>query len=114
MGRSPEDVMLRYDFKIAGKRAGSWSREEVSSFNELSIITIDVITVPIYHVCYFSLKIIKDQNLLRYVAEFGPRWATIGEAIGRTGPQCSLRYRQSLDPRLKWRLWTSDEVLVSM
>ncbi len=32
MGRSPEDVMLRYDFKIARKRGGSWSREEVSVY----------------------------------------------------------------------------------
>jgi hypothetical protein len=28
MGRSPEDVMLRYDFKIMRRKSGSWSREE--------------------------------------------------------------------------------------
>jgi len=41
--------------------------------------------------------------------EFGPRWAKIGQFIGRTGPQCAIRYRSTLDPRLKWKLWTPDE-----
>ena len=36
-------------------------------------------------------------------------WARIGAAIGRTGPQCRMRYHLSLDPRLKWRLWTDVE-----
>lgn len=40
LGRSPEDVMLRYDFKIINK-AGSWTKEEVMPIpillNDLSI-----------------------------------------------------------------------------
>ena len=28
MGRSPEDLMLRYDFKIMRQRSGPWTREE--------------------------------------------------------------------------------------
>jgi hypothetical protein len=79
MGRSPEDVMLRYDFKIMKRKSGSWSREE-------------------------------DEQLMKIVSEVGPRWTLVGSRVGRTGPQCSLRYRLSLDPRLKWRLWTKEEV----
>jgi hypothetical protein len=30
MNRSPEDVMLRYDFKILKRRSGSWTKEEVN------------------------------------------------------------------------------------
>lgn len=37
-------------------------------------------------------------------------------AIGRSGAQCSLRYRLSLNPKLKWRLWSplEDRQLVSL
>ena len=43
-------------------------------------------------------------------------WAFIGAAIGRTGAQCRVRYHLSLDPRLKWRLWTAveDDQLLSL
>jgi len=86
--RSPEDAMLRFDFKIAPRRFGQWRREE-------------------------------DQLLLKLVEEFAPnpRWALIGQKLGgRTGQQCMLRYRHSLDPRLRWKLWTDaeDEQLLAL
>lgn len=52
----------------------------------------------------------EDRRLLELVEEIGFKWTLIGEKIGRTGTQCSMRYRQSLDPRLQWRLWSADEV----
>ena len=30
---------------------------------------------------------------------------------GRSRAQCALRWRVSVDPRLKWRLWAADEDL---
>ena len=78
LSRSPEDLMLRYDFKVARYRGGPWTREE-------------------------------NKQLIKLVEELGPRWSQIGSIIGRTGPQCTTRYRQTLDPRLKWRLWTPNE-----
>lgn len=55
-----------------------------------------------------SVGVYKNNN--QVVSEVGPRWTLVGSRVGRTGPQCSLRYRLSLDPRLKWRLWTKEEV----
>lgn len=78
MHRSPEDVQLRHDFKVAVKRQGPWHRHE-------------------------------DALLMTLVASHGPRWTWIGEQLQRTGQQCSIRYRLTLDPRLKWRLWTRGE-----
>lgn len=85
MGRSPEDVMVRFDFKISGhRRAGVWSKSE-------------------------------DLMLKQLVTEIGPKWAKVGAAIGRSGAQCSLRYRLTLNPNLKWKLWSpaEDQQLVS-
>eukprot|EP00597_Dinobryon_sp_UTEXLB2267_P003739 CAMPEP_0170061834 /NCGR_PEP_ID=MMETSP0019_2-20121128/3265_1 /TAXON_ID=98059 /ORGANISM="Dinobryon sp., Strain UTEXLB2267" /LENGTH=510 /DNA_ID=CAMNT_0010267787 /DNA_START=233 /DNA_END=1762 /DNA_ORIENTATION=+ len=86
MNRSPEDVMLRFDFKITKQnKAGSWTREE-------------------------------DLQLLELIENIGPKWALVGAAIGRSGSQCSLRYRLTLNPTLKWRLWSplEDNQLISL
>ena len=39
VGRSPEDVMLRYDFKIAPRRLGSWSKVRGRTTNPLAVTT---------------------------------------------------------------------------
>eukprot|EP01036_Dinobryon_divergens_P030151 gene30150-39347_t len=86
MKRSPEDVMLRFDFRIRKQnKAGSWTKAE-------------------------------DAQLLNLFNKLGPKWALVGAAIGRTGAQCSLRYRLTLDPKLKWRLWSplEDKQLVAL
>mmetsp|Transcript_29520 Transcript_29520/g.49834 ORF Transcript_29520/g.49834 Transcript_29520/m.49834 type:complete len:90 (+) Transcript_29520:3169-3438(+) len=53
MGRSPEDVMLRFDFKVTrlGRKRGSWTRSE-------------------------------DLQLVQLVEEYGQRWTQIGRLIG--------------------------------
>ena len=104
MGRSPEDVMLRYDFKIAPRRLGSWTREEDRRLLEL----------------VEQLSSASPASAWATTPDGDPdrpsSWARIGAAIGRTGAQCRVRYHLSLDPRLKWRLWTviEDDQLLSL
>lgn len=81
MNRSPEDVMIRFDFKLSSHRHGAWKREE-------------------------------DARLIEFVEQHGDAasgWSKIGDEINRSAAQCALRWRVTLDPRLKWRPWSSDE-----
>jgi len=51
MNRSPEDVMLRFDFKITKQnKAGSWTRAE-------------------------------DLQLLELIETIGPKWALVGYVL---------------------------------
>jgi len=81
MNRSPEDVMMRFDFKLSAHRHGSWTRQE-------------------------------DARLIEFVEQHGDvasGWSKIGDEINRSAAQCALRWRVTLDPRLKWRPWSADE-----
>lgn len=81
MHRSPEDVMVRYEFKLSAHRNGAWTRKE-------------------------------DARLAEFVQAHGdgaPGWSKIGAELNRSAAQCALRWRLTLDPRLKWRPWSPDE-----
>lgn len=81
MNRSPEDVMMRFDFKLSAHRHGSWTKQE-------------------------------DARLIEFVEQHGDAasgWSRIGDELNRSAAQCALRWRVTLDPRLKWRPWSAEE-----
>lgn len=79
LARSPEDVMMRHDFKLEGGRKGRWTRLEDNRLRE-----------------HVQRRGTSD-------------WSDIAAALGRSRAQCSLRWRVSLDPRLQWKVWSEAE-----
>ena len=111
MGRSPEDLMLRYDFKIMKRRSGPWTREE----DEMLLKTVDEIgprwtqiaskigrTGPQCSMRYrFSLdprlkwrlwSPQEDSQLLELRDTMGYNWGMISAVMDRAGPSCRHRY----------------------
>ena len=111
MGRSPEDLMLRYDFKIMKRRSGPWTREE----DAMLLKIVDEIgprwtqvgskigrTGPQCSMRYrFTLdprlkwrlwSPQEDSQLLELRDHMGYNWAMISAAMDRAGPSCRHRY----------------------
>ena len=111
MGRSPEDLMLRYDFKIAKRRSGPWTREE----DEMLLKVVEEIgprwtqiaskigrTGPQCSLRYrFTLDPRlkwrlwtpqEDSQLLELRDQMGYNWGMISATMDRAGPSCRHRY----------------------
>ena len=80
MHRSPEDVMLRHDFKVArSKLRIGFSKDE-------------------------------DAKILAHVQQYGSeRWDLISTELDRPPTEIIRRFQNTLDPRLKWRPWSPAE-----
>jgi hypothetical protein len=54
----------------------------------------------------------QDANLIKGVAQFGRSWTMLAAALlpGRTGPQCKVRWDNTLNPDTKAGTWTQEEV----
>jgi hypothetical protein len=98
LGRSPEDVALRYEFKVSHRRRGPWTRAEDEAL--LQFVAM--------HDKYLNSSYSNSSSGSTYSSN-SPDWALVGAQLGRSAGQCALRFRLSLDPRLKWRLWEPDE-----
>jgi hypothetical protein len=120
VGRSPEDCAYRYDFRLDWQpRHGSWSKEEDTQLVSLvkqyapvywehRVAPRGAIENPVDGTDGAKNLALGDKTSITVEIPEVP-WASIGKQIRRTGQQCSIRFRLTLDPRLKWRLWMADE-----
>ena len=106
MSRSPEDIMIRYDFKLNKQKNlknGYWTKAE----DKLLLQYVQDQTLQQQQITNSIND--SDDTQRNNIMISSISWSKIGDLLNRSGAQCSLRYRVSLDPRLKWKLWTSEE-----
>eukprot|EP01038_Epipyxis_sp_PR26KG_P006284 gene6284-8652_t len=111
MNRSPEDVMLRFDFKITHRRTGPWSKDEDSKLVNLvnqigpKWSKVGEIIGRSGTQCALRYKLSldprlkwklwspdEDKQLVSLRNESGYNWRMISATLDRSPPSCRYRY----------------------
>ena len=111
MQRSPEDVMLRYDFKIVARTVGQWTREEDAVLSKLveqfgpkwskvgELIGRSGQQCSLRYRCTLDPRLKwrlwtteEDDQLVSLREEAGYNWAMISAVLDRAGTSCRYRY----------------------